>query len=107
MSTDGSTRFISVRRDPVRVLSRGGAKADWVTFRSEVLHSVVRSLRTTDRKGSTSNYTVCAFAPRRREQAAAAARRGLSGRAHEVEEARGEAEQPEVGKRQPRRGAAA
>ena len=45
-------------------LSFGGAKARTGAFHFEILQSVVRRLRTTHRKLSPSDSTVCAFAPR-------------------------------------------
>ena len=44
-------------------LSLGGAKARTAAFRPEISQSVLRRLRTTHRKLSLSDCTVCAFAP--------------------------------------------
>ena len=48
-------------------LSFGGAKARTAALHLDILQPVVRRFRTTHRKLSLSDFTVCAFAPLEKE----------------------------------------
>ena len=61
--TLGNRRTRAVVPPSFHGFSFGGAKARTAAFHPEILQFVVRRLRTTHRKFSLSDSTVCAFAP--------------------------------------------